>query len=125
MTATVSSNPFLSTLNDRVNSYLAQEGEVSQDLTTFVSWVVANPPASPVKGEPKNPASSTGQVWVYLDSLVAGKHTFTRKGAVSALVAAGINEATASTQYQRWAKTRGYKGTQATMPALPAVGAVK
>jgi hypothetical protein len=112
---------FIAALNESVSRYTqTEQGQVDTDLASFVVWVSANPPAevAPVKGEPRDPTSATGQVWKYLDTLVQDKIVFTRKGACDALIGAGLNAATVATQYQRWAKTRGYTAP-APAEALP------
>jgi hypothetical protein len=121
----VMANSFVATLQGQAvaycNTHEVDPSEVTLDL--FVSWVEKNPPAEVVtpKGEPRSATSLTGQVWAYLDSLVAGGKPFTRKAACDALKAAGLNEATVSTQYQRWAKTRGYKAPAPEVVALPPI----
>lgn len=115
---------FIQSLQGRVAEFTKaqQLDEVGEDLALFVAWVEKNPPAEVVtpKGEPRSSTSQTGQVWAYLDTLVAGGSAFTRKAACDALVGAGLNAATVSTQYQKWAKARGYKQVPAVV-ALPPV----
>jgi hypothetical protein len=119
----MSSNSFIVTLQGRAAAFCnAQQVEVSDDLALFLAWVEKNPPVEVVtpKGEPRSAQSQTGQVWAYLDTLVSGGSAFTRKAACDALIGSGLNAATVSTQYQRWAKARGYKQV-APIVALPPV----
>jgi hypothetical protein len=97
-------NRFTLTLEEQVKAYLATGGY--DEVTKFLEWSKANPPVAKA-GEPST-GSVTAQVWAYCDGLAKAGTKFTRKDVVEALVAQGVNRATASTQFQRWAKARGY-----------------
>ncbi len=71
----------------------------------------AEPKAPRAAGEPSvrpKGTSTTGRVWEIADSLfaAAGNQFPDRKAIIDACIAEGINQATASTQYAKWKKTK-------------------
>ena len=59
-------------------------------------------------GTAPSPKGATGKVWEIADSMVkAGNGIVPRPDIIAACVAAGINAATAATQYSKWKKARG------------------
>lgn len=55
-----------------------------------------------------SPKGATGKVWEIADAQVAATGGVSRPAIIAACVAAGINSATAGTQYSKWKKARGH-----------------
>jgi hypothetical protein len=67
---------------------------------------------SRAEGEDKDeqrpsPKGATGKVWLIADEFFSKTGAIDRKGIIDACVAAGINQATANTQYAKWKKSKG------------------
>jgi hypothetical protein len=65
-------------------------------------------PAPKAKAEPSSRPNSgvTKRVWEIADSLTNGSGTINRSAVLAACVDAGINPATASTQFSKWRKSK-------------------
>lgn len=85
--------------------------EVARLYPEGTQFAPAEPKAVREPGEPSarpKGTSTTGRVWEIADGLftAAGNTLPDRKSIIDACVAEGINQATASTQYAKWKKTK-------------------